>query len=201
MIQLGDENMYWKVGSKDTEYALSVTEDKREASTFEIIPADETDDPYDFSIGWKNETLHDVITEDSNPSSSLSIPKIMRYLEVKTYCWGHDKGPLKFKSNLGIKESRLCLFKPFIDYYDSPTDIDPWLQTTHDPFFISSVNRRSFITISRSSSQANEFKSQCLSSQQLHNEKKYWMLFRLLEVQGLKKHKETKLTRELNDLL
>lgn len=121
--------MYWQVEPKANGHSLSATTDSRLASVFHIIPADETDDPYDFSIGWKNQTLQDILDADAALDENDANYKMFRYLQVNTYFFGHDEGPLTMQSKLGIKESRLVVYKPLMDdYFESPADITPWLE-------------------------------------------------------------------------
>ena len=172
--------MYWKIDSTDTDHILTITTDIRQAAVLSIIPSDETDENFDFSIGWQSESLQDVIDADSKEEPEY--PKMMRYLEVKTYFFfGHYGGPLRMKSELTAKDSRLCLYKQRMDdYADTPTDTNQWLGKK-SVVFISSATRRSFIAVSRTTTDKEDvYTTKCMSSQKFHDEKNVWMLFRLL---------------------
>ena len=184
--------MYWKI---DSDYQLTITTDMKQASVFHIILCGDTDDPYDFCIGWQGKTLQQVIEEDpivrtSKPTRS----KIMRYLEVKTLFFGHYSKPLKLRSELSAKDSRLCLYKQLADdYFESPADITPWLDG-NKVYFISSANRKSLLSIQRccpaqqreAGDSERQYIAKCVDSQKLHNEKNVWMLFRLHPVEHCK---------------
>ena len=181
--------MYWTVQSTDTDHILTITTDKQQASVLSIIPTDETNENFDFSIGWQGETFQDIEdTEDSKPQ------KMMRYLEVKTYLFfWHFAGPLRMKAELTARDSRLCLYKQRIDdSTDIPTDTNQWLGA--NDVFISSATRRSFIAITRipaaNEGEEDQYKTRCLSSQKYHDEKNTWMLFRLLPIDEQVKNRE-----------
>lgn len=186
LIQCGDHEMYWKVGSADNDHDLTITKDIRQASVLSIIPSDETHENFDFSIGWQNETLQDVIDRDEEDIERES-PTMMRYLEVKTYfVFFHYAGPLRMKSESSIKDTRLCLYNQRMD--GVPAALSQWMNKKA-VVFISSANRTSFIAVSRVPSnneseveEEEEYKTKCVASSKLHDEKDVWMLFRLLLV-------------------
>lgn len=179
LIQCGDQEMYWKVESSDNDHILTITTDKREAAVLSIIPSDDTDENFDFSIGWQNESLQDILDSDSKDEPEY--PKMMRYLEVKTFMFWHYGGPLRMKSELSAKDSRLCLYKQRMDdYAETPTNTIQWLGKKA-VVFISSAARRSFIAVTRLQTGAeDEYWTKCVSSPRFHDEKNAWMLFRLL---------------------
>ena len=174
--------MYWKIGPNNH---LTITEDMEQATVFHVIACEETDDPYDFTIGSHGTTLHQMIEEDyALDASSKSLhQRIMRYLEVKTFFFGHFPGPLKLRSELSAKDARLCLYKQLEDdYFETPADITPWING-QKVYFISSANRKSLIGIYRFRKHGSEeidHIAKCVNSQELHDEKSIWMLFRLL---------------------
>lgn len=181
--------MYWKVESTDRDHNLTITKDIRQASVLSIIPSDETHENFDFSIGWQNETLQEVMDRDEEDFKKEP-PTMMRYLEVRTYFFfGHYAGPLRMKSESTIKDTRLCLYNQRMD--EVPAALSQWL-TKKAVVFISSANRKSFIAVSRvppmkDGSQSKEeykeeYKTKCVASLKFHDEKDVWMLFRLLLV-------------------
>ncbi len=177
MIQCADEKMYWKVEVSNSDYLLTVTKEFNQASIFHVIPSEETDDPYDFSIGWQGKTLQDIMDQDRSGATTKAPTKIMRYLELKTYFFGHS-GSLNLKSHLSAKDSRLCLYNQIADDdFDSPADTTPWFEEKK-VFFISSVNKKSFIAVSHD--QEDQYGVKCVGAQKCNNEKNIWMLFRLL---------------------
>ena len=199
MVECGDEGMYWMVDEAD--HSLTITKDLEQASAFHVIPCDDRDDADDFNLGWKGETLKSV-KDEAYSTRTIPLPlkkdnktsKIMRYLEVKTPFFEHHTGPLKFKSTLTTKDARLCLYDQIVGGYfggllASPApDIEPWTGKK-EVFFISSANRKSFIAVKRSrnteqadpeNKDAYKYTTRCVGSQNIHNEKDTWMLFRLL---------------------
>ena len=186
MVECGDEGLYWKV---DSNKLLGVTRNFNGASIFHIIPCDETDHTDNFSVGWEGLTLQDIMDQEKSLKTPAS-SKITRYLEVKTFCFGHFPGPLRFKSELSSRDYRLCLYDPIMDgYSDMPSpDIAPWTEK-RKAFFISSAFRRSFVAVSRccdmeqmepAEDDACKYTAKCLGSRKGHNEEDTWMLFRLL---------------------
>jgi hypothetical protein len=183
VIECGDEDMFWKV---DNNYSLTATRNPKQASVFHIVACDEMDDTDNFNIGWQGQTLEDI----ERQGSPITPAKIMRYLEVKTYYYGHCCGPLKFKSHLSSQDSRLCLYGQMTSgYFDSPEDdLVPWTKKKK-VFFISSTACRSFVAVARyrntsqsdpTHNDAYRYTTKCVGSQNVHDEKDAWMLFRLL---------------------
>ena len=178
LIECGDEKMYWKVSSDD--YVLTITEDINQASVFYIIPDEETEEPFDFSIGWQGQTLQDIQEEKGFIDKHTSI---MRYLKVHTNIFGKNPGPLKMKSTINGSDSTLVLYSTFSHgFSEPPANINHWIQGKK-PFFISNAHRKGFIAISCTVSgleQSKQYLTKCVSSKKLHNEKNTWMLFRLV---------------------
>ena len=174
--------MYWKVESSDNDHNLTITKDIRQASVLSIVPSDETHENFDFSIGWQNETLQDVIDRDEE-DFKREPPTMMRYLEVRTYFFfGHYSGPLKMKSESSVKDTRLCLYNQRMD--GVPSALSHWMNKK-SVVFISSANRKSFIAVSRvpaTNESKEEYMTKCMGSLKSHDEKDVWMLFRLLLV-------------------
>ena len=213
MVECGDEGLYWKV---DSNKLLSVTRNFNRASIFHISPCDETEDTDDFSVGWEGLTLQDIMDQEKSLMTPAS-RKITRYLEVKTFCFGHFPGPLRFKSELSSRDYRLCLYDPITDgYFDSATpDITPWTEK-RKAFFISSAFRRSFVAVSRcrnmdqmkpAKDDAYKYVAKCLGSRKGHNEEDTWMLFRLLladdytgKVSAVERARK-RLSKKLSDLI
>ena len=185
LIQCGDEDMYWMVETTGPEHILTITTDIQQASVFSIIPSEETDENFDFSIGWRSKSLQDIIDCDDAESKESYSRKMMRYLEVKTFFFfGHYAGPLRMKSEITAKDSRLCLYTQRIDDNNYiPSDTNQWL-AKKSVVFISSASKRSFIAVTRIAAteegKQDQYKTKCLSSQKFHNETNVWMLFRLL---------------------
>lgn len=204
LIECGDTGKFWEVDKESLE--LTITESKDEASVFYILPCDDTKDSYDFNIGWKRETQKNI---NEQPSGTESKGGIMRYLEVKTSVFGNNPDSLMMKSELRAKHSRLCLYSQLTRrYFQSKAEIVPWLEG-EKAFFIRNSRRKRFIAADFG---LESFK--CISSQDLHDEKNTWMIFRLVTLKpkqvasfnerirktSLMKEGE-KLRKELHDLV
>ena len=187
MVESGDEEIFWKVDSGNL---LTVTKNFNEASVFHINPCDDEEDTEDFNIGWRGETQQDIQDKESLLSTAKTSNKIMRYLELQTFFFGHHPGPLKFKSELSSKNSRLCLYSQISKgYFDSPEDdITPWIEKK-EVAFISSAASKSFIAVVRyrNNEQADTdqedaylYQTKCMGSRKEHNEQDIWMLYRLI---------------------
>lgn len=98
------------------------------------------------------------------------------------------------KSKLNVEHSLLHIYNPLIDgYFAPPADITPWIEKKR-VYFISSAKYKNFIAVGHynktTSVGANPvFKIRCLLSQKYHDEKNYWMLFRLLPTSDFLKQK------------
>jgi hypothetical protein len=185
VVECGDAGIFWKVTSDNS---LTVTRNSEEASVFRIVSCDDTEDKDDFNIGWRGETQQDIQElEGSDRANS----KIMRYLEVKPYFFGHcSNGPLKLKSELKSKDSRLCLYNRITKgCFESCEDsIAPWTEMGK-VFFISNAAWKSYVSVMRyrnkeqadpDQEDAYGYTTKCMGSRRAHNEKDIWMLFRLI---------------------
>ena len=200
--------MYWKVSSDD--YILTITEDINQASVFHIIPDEETEEPFDFSIGWQGQTQQDIQEDKGFVDKGFRHTNIMRYLEVDTNIFGNNPGPLKMKSTINGSDSTLVLYSPFSrGFSEPPADINPWIQGKK-PFFISNAHRKGFIAISCTVSrkeQSKQYLAKCVSSKKLHDEKNTWMLFRLVSTNpeqsavSLSEKAKVELHKELDSLI
>jgi hypothetical protein len=194
VVECGDEGMFWRVNA---EHLLTVTRDFKEASVFHIVLSDDADSDDHFYIGWQGEELK----ENERLVAPSKIPtRIMRYLEVKTLFWGHCPGPLKFKSELSSKYSRLCLYNQISEgYFDScEDDTAPWMEKGK-VFFISNAAWKSFVSVVRyrnkeqadlDQEDAYGYTTKCMGSRRAHNEKDVWMLFRLIPTEQQKSFTE-----------
>ncbi len=175
LIECGDEQMYWKIDLD--RHNVTITTDVKEASAFHIILCDDTDEAFDFFIGWRGETQDDCIKEDKTVSKA-DCKKMMRFLEVKTSFFGKNPGPLKMKSQLEDKDSRLVLYNQMgSGYFEVPADITNWINGK-GAFFISNAHQKGFLCISRRARE-DRYVCRCVNSRKEHNEENNWMLFRL----------------------
>ena len=169
--------MYWKI---DSAHHVTITTDVKEASAFHIVLCNDTDDPFDFSIGWQGETQEDCIRKDETVGKAER-KNLMRYLEVKTKYFGKNPGPLKMKSQLGNKHSHLVLYNPLRNgYFEVPADITNWINGK-GAFFISNAHQKGLLCISR---KGDGYVCRCVNSRKEHNEENNWMLFRLLSAKN-----------------
>lgn len=90
--------MYWQVGPKESDYTLTVTTNPKRASVFRIIPAEETEDAFDFSIGWQSQSLQDLLDEITPLGTEKVVnPKMFRYLDVSTKSAWTTQNEIKIK--------------------------------------------------------------------------------------------------------
>ncbi len=91
----------------------------------------------------------------------------MGFLEVKTSFFGKNPRPLKMKSQLGSKDSRLVLYNQMgSGYFEVPADITNWINGKGE-FFISNAHQRGFLCISR---RGDGYVCGCVYSRKEHEE-------------------------------
>lgn len=177
LIQCGDKELFWQV--KPDDHSLTLTDNKTKASAFYIHPCDDTDNLYDFTIGWKGETQQEIIDrdEDLDAIGESGAMGMMRYLETKTNIFGNNPGPLKMRSELRAKYSRLSIYSQLTyKFTDAPVNINMWIKG-NKVFFVSNSHRNGFVAVD-----LDKATFKCVKSQKLHDEDTTYMLFRLVAV-------------------
>ena len=184
---------YWRVNEQNN-YAVEATRNVRDASDFYIIPIDDGDHPFEFNIGWQGDKLPKALRCNRSslltPQNSQHVEPLFRYLDAKVNILGTNPGPLYLREELEAQYSRLTLHQRIIGRSLIPVDTKDWVQG-RDQYFIGCSRRRfkkdGFVAVKRLRQRRQrhgvddpQFLTSCVSSEEYHNGRYVYMLFRIL---------------------
>ena len=172
---------YWTVNEN---YEIYGTSNPQNASLFFIISSDSGRHPYEFHIAYKGDNHHVLKKRVSSltPNSQRAVEAIPRYLDAEVSIFGTNPGPLQLVYHVS-ERSRLLLYGRIANE-KGPISPSTWMQG-NDMFFINCARRRmkrdGYIAMRRHRRNGEiEWVSACFPTRSSHNDRRRFMLFRLL---------------------
>ena len=166
------------------------TRQREGASSFFIIPTDDSDHPYEFLIGWQGDEHRHIQRAASSFSAghTTSGPRTFRYLDAPVSILGRNDGPLQLKHNITEKHGRFSLHSRLVQHHAGPIELRDWVNG-NDLFFVNCTRRTAridgFLAMKRirqtrgGGANQPEFISVCVPSTKYNNERNIFMLFQL----------------------
>ena len=183
-----NDRLFWKVNA-DEGYTVEATTDISAASLFYIVPNDNGDHPYEFYVTYTSDQ-QDIHPPYSGRDSAVDInlvAPIARYLDAGVNAFGFNHGPLRLKHSVKHRHCRLVLHGR-ISEEGTPVSISAW-SSGNDAFYINCVRRRlkrdGYICLKQH--RHDRFITACLPNTSVHDDRNFFMLFRLLPASYIEK--------------